>query len=179
MLTKAGHRMFDWLRRKRSQNLEVGAGDGSIPSVKFDPSRVTNAVKVEIKRCVGEIAGPTTSQRNAVYDAALQSVSAGRDFHTLYAALIELGIDGMTKSKASAIALRINNRATALMNRSQQNSLGIEHARWMYSGAPCMVNPKKPSLADIEQNDAHKSADRKRFNISEGMFFEREMDLAW
>jgi hypothetical protein len=163
--------MFTWFRRKRqAERSEVGLDISGIPTVKFDASQVTDAVRKEIKKSVAEIDGPTASQREAIYDAAERSVSSGGDLHTLYSALIELGIEGMTKSKASAIVTRINNRATSRMNKARQKSLGIEHALWRYSGAPCMANPKRPSPADIEQNAAHKSADGQRFNVSEGMF---------
>lgn len=143
---------------------------GRIPTIEFDVSLVTDAVKAEIRHRVAEIEGSTALQRDAIYDAALRSVSAGRDLHTLYAALIELGIEGMTKSNARTIAMRINNRATSLMNRTRQQSLGIEQARWRYSGAPCMTNPKKATPKDIEQDKAHKAADRQCFKVSQGMF---------
>jgi len=121
---------------------------------------------------VDEIESATDSQHEAIYDAALRSASAGRDLHALYAALMELGIHGMTKSRASAIATHINNKATSLMNATQQQSLGIEYARWLYSGAPCMTNPKRPTPEDICRNAAHKAADGKRFRISEGLFLD-------
>jgi uncharacterized protein with gpF-like domain len=160
--------MIGWFRRKASKP-EIEVSWNSIPTVKFDASRVTDAVKAEIRNSVSEIEGPTDPQREAIYCAALRSVSAGGDLHTLYAALMELGVDGLTKKKASAIAVRINNRAASLMNKTKQQSLGIEYARWMYSGAPCVTNPKKPTPADIEQDAAHKAANGQRFKISEGM----------
>jgi uncharacterized protein with gpF-like domain len=165
--------MFGWFRRKsegQQPRIEIGSSAARIPTVKFDVSRVTNAVRREIQKCVAEIEGTTSSQREAIYDAALRSASAGRDLHTLYAALMELGIDGMSRTKASAIATHINNKATSLMDKARQQSLGIEYAKWLYSGAPCMVNPKKPSPEDIERDVAHKSADGQQYKISEGMF---------
>jgi len=162
--------MSRWFRRGRPpERLEASLTTGGIPTVKFDASRVTDAMKAEIRKCVAEIEGPTASQREAIYDTALRSVSAGGDLHTLHRTLLGLGIGGMTRSKASAIAMRVNKRATTLMNKSQQQSLGIEYARWMYSGAPCMANPKKPTPADIEQDKAHRAANGLRFKVSEGM----------
>jgi uncharacterized protein with gpF-like domain len=168
-----GDRVFGWFQRKsdkQASRIEVSLGAGRIPTVNFDASRVTDDVKAEIRKYVAEIEGPTASQRETIYNAALRSVSAGGDLHTLHSALMGLGIEGMTKSKASAIALRVNKRATTLMNKAQQQSLGIKYARWMYSGAPCMANPKKPTPADIEQDGAHKAANGQRFKVSQGMF---------
>ncbi|MGB8364434.1 MAG: hypothetical protein ACLQUZ_02155 [Rhizomicrobium sp.] len=170
-MKRNGDPVFGWLRRKTKQpsaRVEVALDAKRIPTVKFDASRVTDTVRAEIKRCVIDIEGPTESQRDAIYDAALRSVSAGRDLRTLCVALTELGIEGMTQRKASAIAVLINNRATALMNRAQQQSLGIEKAQWMYSGAPCMANPPMPT--DIERDKAHKAADGQHYKVSQGMF---------
>jgi uncharacterized protein with gpF-like domain len=163
--------MFGWVRGKRTpQRLDDGLSAGGIPTVKFDASRVTDAVKTEIRKCVAEIDGPTTSQRETIYDAVLRSVSAGGDLHTLHSSLMSLGIAGMTTGKASTIGMRVNRRATTLMDKSRQQSLGIEYARWMYSGAPCMANTKQPTPTDIEQDNAHKAANGQRFKISQGMF---------
>lgn len=167
--------MIRWFGRKRdkpSPKPAIAINAHGIPTVKFDASRVTEAVKAEIRKCIDEIEGATDPRHDAIFVAALRSISAGRDLHALYATLMELGIDGMTKSKAAAIATHINNKATSLMNATQQQSLGIEYAKWLYSGAPCMKNPKKPTPEDIRRNAAHKAADGKRFRISEGMFLD-------
>lgn len=160
--------MIAWFRRKASKP-EPAPSPSRIPTTKFDASRVTDFIKAEIRKCVAEIDGPTVSQRDIIYDAAIRSVSAGRDLHTLYATLMGLAIEGMTKRKASTIATHINNKTTSLMDKARRQSLGITQAQWMYSGAPCMTNPKKPTTADIDRNTAHKAANGQRFDISEGL----------
>jgi hypothetical protein len=167
--------LFGWLRRKARKSparLEAALDGNRIPTVKFDASRVTDAVRAEIRRCVTDINGPTGSQREAIYDAALRSVTAGRDLHALYLALTELGIEDMTRNEASAIASWINNRATSLMDRERQQSVGIEKAQWMYSGGPCLADPSAPT--DSEQDKAHKAASGQQFKLNQGMFLNGE-----
>jgi hypothetical protein len=83
---------------------------------------------------------------------------------------MQMNINGMTKQRAGAISLSLNNKATALMNRDQQVSLGVKYAIWVYSGAPCQTNPKKPSAKDIHLDATHKAADGKRYEVAKGMF---------
>ena len=83
----------------------------------------------------------------------------------------------MTKQRASEISIRLNNKATALINRNQQVSIGIKYAIWVYSGAPCQVNPKKPSAKDIRQDAAHKAADGKRYEVAKGMLLNGELTM--
>ena len=74
----------------------------------------------------------------------------------LYNALIT--VDGMTKSRASTIALELNNKATALMEDERRIALGITHAVWLYSGTPCGNH-------DAE----HKAANGASYRIGEGL----------
>ena len=70
-----------------------------IPTVKFDASRVTETVKADIRRNVialEEVGGTHVDQ---VYDAALRSISAGRDLSVLYNTLIEMNISGRAASE--------------------------------------------------------------------------------
>ena len=64
------------------------------------------------------------------------------------------------------IARLLNNKATALMDRERQGSLGIKQAHWLYSGAPCELNPKKPT----GQDTAHRAANGKLYDVSTGIF---------
>jgi hypothetical protein len=79
-------------------------------------------------------------------------------------------IDGMTKGRAAELALSLNNKATALIDRERQASLGISHAKWMYSNAPCMKDPSRPVAADARQDSAHRSANGKQYEIGMGLF---------
>ena len=137
-----------------------------IPTVKFDDSRVTEAVKADIRKNISLLGDIDQIHFERVYDAALRSISAGRDLHLLYKTLLEMNINGLTKRRAEDIARQLNNAATAFMDKERQGSLGIKQAQWLYSGAPCEVNPKKPTGQDA----AHRAANGKIFEISRGMF---------
>lgn len=141
----------------------------TIPIVKFDPERVTEAIKADLKTNIKEIKEFNESHFEQVYDAALRSISRGRDLATLFNAIMALNLLGMTKKRASDISLSLNNKATALLNRDRQVSIGVKYATWVYSGAPCQLNPKNPSDKDIRQDAAHKAADGKRYDVAKGM----------
>jgi uncharacterized protein with gpF-like domain len=137
-----------------------------IPTVKFDASRVTETVKADLRKNIMLLEGINRDDFEQVYDAALRSISAGRDLSLLYNVLMQINIEGMTKQRAEEIARLLNNKATALMNRERQGSLGIKQAHWLYSGAPCEVNPRKTTGQDA----AHKAANGKQYDVSTGMF---------
>ena len=140
-----------------------------IPTVKFDPKRVTEAVKADLRKNIQRLKDIDESHIDKIYDAALRSISRGRDLATLYNAIVELNLPTMTKQRASEISRSLNNKARAIMNRDRQASLGIKNAIWVYGGAPCQVNPKKPSAKDIRQDAAHRGANGKRYDTSKGM----------
>lgn len=141
-----------------------------IPTVKFDPARVTEAVKADLQANIRGL--PEIDKKNfeQVYDAAIRSISTGRDLHLLTNATLGLNIETVTKKRAAEIALLLNNRATALMERDRQISLGVTHAIWFYSGAPCIMDPRTPTKHEIQQNAAHKAADGKEFEVAKGMY---------
>ncbi|HEY5305172.1 MAG TPA: hypothetical protein VIJ52_00695 [Pseudolabrys sp.] len=143
-----------------------------IPTVKFDASMVTEAVKADLKQNILLLGDIDKNHFDQVYDAALRSITAGRDLHVLYSALVQMNIGGMTKRRAEDIARLLNNKATALMQRTRQAAVGITQAKWLYSGAPCKINPKAPSDQDKRQDAAHRAANGKIFEISKGMFLD-------
>jgi hypothetical protein len=149
----------------------------AIPTVKFDPKRVTEAVKTDLKKNIKKIKELDESHFDQIYEAALRSISRGRDLATLFNAIMSLNLPSMTKQRAGEISLSLNNKATALMSRNRQKSLGIEYAIWMYSGAPCQVNPKKPSAKDIRQDAAHRAADGKRYAVAKGMLLNGRLTM--
>ncbi len=140
-----------------------------MPTAKFDASRVTDTVKADIRKTVELIEGLDPKYFDQVYDAAVRSVMAGGNLFLLINVLLETNIDGMTRKRAGQIALALNNKTTAVINRERQASLGITEAVWMYSGAPCEIGPKRPSG---HQDAAHKAANGKRYKIAEGMFLD-------
>lgn len=139
-----------------------------IPTVEFDASRVTETVKADLRKNIMLLERISRNHFELVYDAALRSISVGRDLSLLYNALMQMNIDGMTKQTAGEIARLLNNKATALMQRERQGALGIKQAQWLHSGAPCGVNPKKSTGQDA----AHRAANGKLFEVSAGMFLD-------
>lgn len=75
--------------------------------------------------------------------------------------------EGMTEGLVVEITRWLRNKAREETNQERQGSLGITHAIWMYSNAPCMINS---SAAGVRQDSAHRSADGKRYEIAKGLF---------
>jgi hypothetical protein len=137
-----------------------------ISTVKFDSSRVTETIKADLRKNVMLLEEIDRNHFERVYDATLRSISAGHDLSLLYNVLMQMNIHGMTQRRAEEIAVLLNNKAAALIERERQVSLGIKQAQWRYSGAPCEINPKRPT----GQDEAHRTANGKLFEISTGMF---------
>ena len=140
-----------------------------LPTVKFDPSRVTDEVKTNIRKNVESINGLDPKDIDQVYEAALRSVSAGGNLFLLSNTIMQIGIDGMTKKRAGRIAGLLNNRAFAIIERNRQLALGITEAIWMYSGAPCGLDPKKPGRLDA----AHRAANEKKYRVAKCMYLNK------
>ena len=139
-----------------------------IPTVKFDASRVTATVKADIKKNILLLDEIDRAHVDQVYEAALRSILAGRDMSMLYNILVQMC--GVTKRRAAEIARLTTNNASSLMDRERLKSLGIKQVLWIYSGAPCEVNPKKPTVQENQQNAAHIAASGKTFDVRKGMF---------
>lgn len=140
-----------------------------IPTVKFDLRRVTEAVKTDLANNIKEMKEFDEFNFFTIYDLALRSIFRGGDTATLFNSIMELNLPGMTRRRASEISLSLNNKASALMERNRQVSAGIKYAIWVYSGAPCHVNPKNPSANDIRRDATHRAANGKRYDIAKGM----------
>lgn len=136
----------------------------SIPTIKFDSSLVSDAVKADIRKNVELLEGIDPKYFDQIYDAAMRSVETGRDLYLLTNALMQMNIPDMTKQKAGKIAILLNNKATSMIDRERQLSLGITEAIWMYSGRDC----------EGQQDLSHVAANGKRYKISEGMFLDGE-----
>ena len=158
-------KFFNLLERFGRKSQSTVKPTYSVATVKFDASKVTHAVKADIKENIMLLEDIDRGRFDQVYDAAIRSISAGRDLSLLYDALMQMNIKGMTKRRAGEIARLLNNKATAFMNRESQKSLGIKHALWLYSSAPCEMNPNEPTGQDA----AHRAANGKLFEISKGM----------
>jgi uncharacterized protein with gpF-like domain len=153
-----------WLTALGRKLPRVKIGTDRISTVSFDASRVSEAIKADLRKSIllGEV---EERHFDKIYEAALHSIAAGRDLSVLYSALMHMNISGMTKGRASEIARTLNDKATALMTQGRQEALGITQAVWLYSGAPCEINPKAPT----GQDTAHRAANGKPFDVSKGM----------
>lgn len=155
--------MFGWLKNKRISNnqetvvIEPQKENAGIPTVNFDSSAVTKAIKSNLRESIKLIKEVPPDKSDVVYKAALSSISKGRDLSIIYKALMT--INGMSKSRASKISISLNNKYTALIDADRQTKLGIKYAIWRYSGIPCS-----------DANEAHKTADGKPYLITKGMF---------
>ena len=131
-----------------------------IPTVKFDPARVTSEVKRHIRKNLEQIEEVPSKCFDRIYDAAILSVTKGRNLDVLSNALL-VNIDGMTKGRAAQIALSLNNKASAIITREGQKSLGITEATWILTNAGMRI--PRPS---------HIAADGKRYKVAEGMYLD-------
>jgi hypothetical protein len=141
----------------------------AMPTVKFDPSRVTKRVKADLRRNIESLADLQRKHVPQIYEAALRSVLAGRDVYSLCTALMK--IEGMTRGRATEISYSLHNKATAIINREQQASLGITHAKWRYVG-PHARDPSNPTAAEVQREAAHCAANGKRYEVSKGLLVE-------
>jgi len=168
-----------WLRRllqpitKPTETKDTSLSESrprSMFAVEFDASTVTKSVKADLRRNIGLLDDIDKKHARQIYEAALRSVSAGRDLHVLYTAL--MNIEGMSKDRAADIARSLNNKASAIIDRERQASLGITHATWMYASTSCMVNPfaSSPTASEVQQDSAHREANGKRYEIKRGLF---------
>lgn len=84
-----------------------------IPTVKFDPAKVTETVKTDLRQNIKSLNEVGADDFDMIHAAALRSISVGRDLHILYQALMTIG--GMGKRRAEGISFSLNNKATALI----------------------------------------------------------------
>ena len=172
---------MSWLRRllqtstkptevKKDYSPSVRYAMEAMPTIKFDPSVVTKSVKADLRRNIELLDDLEKKHVNQVYELALRSIVGRRDFYLFCTEMMNLHIEGMTRSKAAEIGRSLANKAGAVINRERQASLGITHAIWMYPNAPCMKDPKRPSAADVKQDSAHRLANGSRYEIRKGLF---------
>ena len=154
--------IFGWfLRRKKGE----GQSRSVIPTVRFDASRVTMAIRGDLWERIQEFEDLPDGEEARVFEAAVWAVRRGRDMHHLVTVLSDLGVP---KSRASYITHYLLNRANALMNVERMLGNGIKEGRWLYSGAPCYWT-RNPSSDELDRDAAHRSADRKIFPLNKGM----------
>jgi hypothetical protein len=134
--------MFGWLKKKSS--------------AQGNPTDLSAAVTADLARNIKNFHDVPPECFDAIYDAALRSISAGRAVSVLSNALMK--IDGMTARRAGEISLSLNNKASVILSTHRQLALGLQHATWCHSGAPCGT-----------ANAAHQAADGKTYSIAKGL----------
>jgi hypothetical protein len=142
----------------------------AMPTIKFDPSVVTKSVQADLRRNIELLDEAEKKHVRQIYELALRFIVGRRDFYSFCTEMMNLHIEGMTRSKAAELGRSLANKAGAVINRERQASLGITHAIWMYPNAPCMKDPRRPSATDVQQNSAHRLANGRRYEISKGLF---------
>ena len=161
----SGWKFFENIKRPGSRLPSAGDARADIPVVRFDASRVTDAVKADLWSNILHLEGLDQASAEQIYCATLRSISAGRDLSVLKDAVLQSKISGMTARRAAEIALLLNSKATAILDRERQISIGVTQAHWLHSGAPCEVNPKSPTGQDA----IHRTANGQLFDVAEGL----------
>jgi len=170
---------MSWLRRLMQPLAKPsGAKGGSsqsiqtMPTVKIDSSVVSENGKTDLLRNIELLDDVEKIHVKPIYELALRSIVAGGDLHLFCTELMKMGIDGMTKGRASEIGRALSNKAKATISRERQAALGITHATWMYANAPCMKDPRHPTDTEAQQDSAHRSANGKKFEVGKGLFLD-------
>lgn len=126
-------------------------------SVKFSLTpELRDIVAAGVTENVGLIKSIPQAYHTQVEGLVMRSVAAGRDLSELTTELRSRY--GVTQRRAELIARDQNNKATSLIQRERQMSVGINEGLWMHSHAG-----KKP-------RPTHLANDRKTFVLAEGWF---------
>lgn len=128
-------------------------------TVKFRPTRAQNdAYQAIIGENVGLIKSIPSDYLTQVEGMVMRSVQAGRDLSEVSALMEERY--GITARRAAFIARDQNNKATAVMTRVRQDSLGITEAVWVHS-----AGGKEPRATHVAAGQA-----QTRYKVSEGWY---------
>ena len=128
-------------------------------TVKFDPTPTkTDIFRATINENVSLIRSIASEHLSDVEQIVMRSVTQGRDMGALTKALQERF--GITKRRAALISRDQSSKATAAINRAQQQELGITTAIWRHSSAGKHPRPE------------HVAANGKEYPVDKGMFLE-------
>jgi uncharacterized protein with gpF-like domain len=137
-------------------------------SIKFKMSRKANDVLQAVTfENVGLIRSIAAQHLAEVEGLVMRSVTTGRDLLTLSQQLEARY--GVTKRRAALIARDQNNKATAVINRVNQESVGITEAVWVHSGAGAHPRPEHLRWGQ----------EKKRYQIADGMYSEVDGQFVW
>jgi uncharacterized protein with gpF-like domain len=151
---------MSWLQRLFQQSAKQA-------EIKSNSSTLSKSVKANLRRNVELIGDVGKQHHRKIYELALRSMVTGGGLHLLAVELMR--IEGMSKERAADIARSLQFKASVVMERERRASIGITHATWIYANAPCMKNPFHPTDAEIRQDAAHRAANGKRYEISNGL----------
>lgn len=126
-------------------------------SVKFKPTRASRDVlAATVAENVQLIRSIPQEYLNDVQGLVMRSVTTGRDIGKLRKQLQHRY--GLTRNRATTIAIDQNNKATSAFTRTRQVELGINEAVW------------KHSHAGIKPRPTHVKMDGKRYDVRKGMW---------
>ena len=162
-------KLFGYLKRP-IENASTDDFHPQMPTVKFDKSKLTPAVKAQLKKDISSFSEIGKKHQSKILSISIEAVSRGRDMHHLCKGLME--IDGMPSRNAHRITRLLINRSSALMEKEQRLSLGLTEATWLYAGAPCMSDSSNPNEADIKRDAAHSALNGKAFDIRKGVLID-------
>lgn len=132
---------------------------GFTVELKMTPA-MNNAYQAVIGEQVGLIKSIASQHLTRVESMVMQSVQTGRDLGTLSKQL--QAQFGVTKRRAALIARDQNNKATATITKTRQQSLGITKAKWRHSSAGKDPRP------------SHLKADGEIYEVAKGMYLDGE-----
>lgn len=148
--------IFGWGSRKHTAP--------RLPTVRFDPSRVSEALKFDLWKSVQEFEDLPYGQERTIYAAALQAVMAGGAVNILSDVMVEMGV---TKSRAGEVSRYLSGRAWSIMQCQQYLSIGHTHGKWLYSGSACY--DRVPTADDLRTDRGHQQASGRVYPIAEGL----------
>lgn len=130
-------------------------------SVQFKMTAPANdAYQAVIGENVGLIKSIASKHLSEVEGLVMRSVQHGRELSTLRNEITDRY--GVTKRRAAFIARDQNNKATAIIAKVRQKSLGIDKARWRHSGG------------GIHPRESHEEANGEIYNVDEGCLIDGE-----
>ncbi len=161
-------RFFSWARGP------LGGSKATIPTVRFDPKNVTEAVRADLWDRINEFEDLPDGEQKPIFDAAIIMAERGGDLHHLTKTLVAMGLP---KQRAGYISHYLGKRSTALMRVARMLNTGITEGKWLYSGAHC-YSTNTPSPDEVAMDDAHRGANGTRFQLNQGKQPERRVDLS-
>lgn len=131
----------------------------SPPALRFDPSRVTDAVVDNIASTLSELGIVPEDDWDTVFGVTVESVKRGSDLFTMSQAFQGIGV---SKRDAAHAAHLISRRTNAIMQIENWGSLEIVDAKWLWPGVDC-------ALENPDDVRGHRQANGKRYRIERGL----------